>query len=161
MEANKKTFDFHEIKTFEDACKRLGIAPFPCVYPEKGNKESILQADALCKLLVIQKAINNGKWCDKYGWCYYPYWILRPNGEKESMSEYEKQRMGIKPLLSCAFEGIPENSGVRSSFVGSHGAMTSTDYGFPFRFNSEEAALYAAKQFEDLFFKFYGIKDKE
>lgn len=64
------------------------------------------------------------------------------------MSEEEKQRKGIKQLLSCALALI-------------RGAYTVTNYGFPLCFNSEEAALYAAKQFEDLFFQYYGIKVKE
>lgn len=161
MEANKKTFDFHEIKTFEDACKRLGIAPFPCVYPEKGNKESILQADALCKLLVIQKAMNNGVWCDEGGWSYYPFWVLKSKKEMECMSEEEKREKGIRQLLSCASADSTEVSGVRCKAAVIRDVAMFTNCGFPLRFYSEEAALYAAKQFESLFFDFYGIKVKE
>ena len=77
------------------------------------------------------------------------------------MSEEEKQRKGIKQLLSCASAYSAENAGVRCAYASDRGASTSTDCGFPLCFNSEEAALYAAKQFESLFFDYYGIKVKE
>lgn len=122
-----KHFDFHEIKTFEDACRHLGISEnTDLLLTFSGNMEAFSQADVLYKLLIIQKAINNGKWRDEEGWSYYPYWKLYSKDEMESMSEEKKH--------------------------------TSTNFGFPLCFNSEEAARYAAKQFEDLFFQYYGIK---
>lgn len=157
---NKK-FDFHEIKTFEDACKKLGIMKIPSFINSLGDTESCLQANALYKLLIIQKAMNNGAWSDKNGWSYCPYWVLYSKKEIKSMSEEEKQRKGIKQLLSCTIASYSEYSGVRCAGAGIRGAYTDTSCGFPLCFNSEEAALYAAKQFEDLFFNYYGIKVKE
>lgn len=154
-------FDFHEIKTFEDACRRLGISAEPLLVDSLGDTEAFLQAQALYKLLIIQKAMNNGVWRDKDGWSYYPYWVLYSKEEMERMSEEEKQRKGIKRLLSCASADSTEAAGVRCAHAVSRGVNTFTYYGFPLCFNSDEAALYAAKQFEDLFFQYYGIKVKE
>ena len=154
-----KQFDFHEIKTFEDACKKLEIMKIPSFINSLGDTESCLQANALYKLLIIQKAINNGKWRDEGGWSYYPYWVLYSKEEMKRMSEEEKQRKGIRQLLSCAFSNYTE--GVRCADANIRGAVASTYCGFPLCFNSEESALYAAKQFEDLFFQYYGIKVKE
>lgn len=157
-----KEFDFHEIKTFEDACKRLGISKdTQLLMTHNGNTESFLQASALYKLLIIQKAINNGKWRDEEGWSYYPYWKLYSKDEMESMSEEEKQRKGIKQLLSYANSDYAGVARVRCALAIYRGEHTSTNFGFPLCFNSEEAARYAAKQFEDLFFQYYGIKVKE
>ena len=156
-----KQFDFHEIKTFEDACKRIGVSSESLLVDSLGDTEAFLQANALYKLLIIQKAINNGKWRDEDGWSYYPYWVLYSKEEMERMSEEEKQRKGIKQLLSCAFADSAEYSGVRCANTYGRGAFSSTYCGFPLCFNSEEAALYAAKQFEDLFFQYYGMKVKE
>lgn len=161
MEANKKTFDFHEIKTFEDACKRLGISHVNCAYPAKGDVESFSQANALYKLLIIQKAMNNGVWRDKGGWGYYPYWVFYSKEEMERMSEEDEERKDTKQLLSCANAIDAEYSGVRYAYAFYRDILASTNCGLPFCFNSEEAALYAAKQFESLFFDFYGIKVKE
>lgn len=156
-----KEFDFHEIKTFEDACKRLGLPEESLIVESCGVASAYDAANALYKLLVIQKAINNGKWRDKDGWSYYPYWVLYSKEEMERMSEEEKQRRGIKQLLSCAGANDTESAGVRCAYGNNRGADTSTYYGFPLCYNSKEAALYAGRQFEDLFFQYYGIKVKE
>lgn len=156
-----KEFDFHEIKTFEDACKRLWLPAEALTVESYGVASAYDAANALYKLLVIQKAINNGKWRDKGGWSYYPYWVLYSKEEMERMSEEEKQKNGIKQLLSCTIASYAEYSGVRCAVAGIRGAYTDTSSGFPLCYNSEEAALYAAKQFEDLFFQYYGIKVKE
>lgn len=158
MEANKETFDFHEIKTFEDACKRLGLPAEALTVESFGVASAFSQANALYKLLIIQKAINNNVWCDEDGWNYYPYWVLFSKEEIESMSEEERQKKGIRQLRQCAGTWI---SGVCCAHVDGRGAYTYTDCSFPLRYNSKEAALYAGRQFEDLFFQYYGIKVKE
>lgn len=154
-------FDYHDIKTYADACEKLGMKEHLLTGSEGGDREAQRQAQALYKLLIIQKAMNNGVWRDKDGWSYYPYWVLYSKEEMERMSEEEKQRKGIKQLLSCANAYNTENAGVRCTGANIRGAYTDANYGFPLFFNSEEAALYAAKQFESLFFDYYGIKIKE
>ena len=156
-----KEFDFHEIETFADACMRLGISAESLHVDSLGDKEAFLQANALYKLLIIQKAINNGKWRDEDGWSYYPYWVLYSKEEMERMSEEEKQRKGIKQLFFCADVYATESAGVRCAVADHRGESTHADFGFPLCFNSEESALYAAKQFESIFFDYYGIKVKE
>lgn len=153
-------FDFHKIETFADACEKLGMKEHLLTGSEGGDREAQRQAQALYKLLIIQKAINNGKWRDEEGWSFYPYWVLYSKEEMERMSEEEKQRKGIKQFLSCATVYSAEHAGVRCAVANNRGADTATYYGFPLCFNSEEAALYAAHQFEDLFFQYYGIKYK-
>lgn len=156
-----KDFDFHEIKTFADACEKLGgMKEHLLTGSIGGDREAQGQAQALYKLLIIQKAINS-KWCDEDGWSYYPYWKLYSKDEMESMSERGKQERGIRQLLSCADAVNTKSSGVRSALVSGRCADAHTDFGFPLCFNSKEAALYAANQFEDLFFQYYGIKVKE
>lgn len=156
-----KQFDFHEIETFADACMRLGISAESLHVDSLGDKEAFSQADALYKLLIIQKAINNGVWRDENGLEYYPYWVFYSKKDMEHISEEEKQERGIRQILSCTIASYEEYSGVRCAGAGIRGAYKDTSCGFPFCFNSEEAALYAAKQFEDLFFQYYGIKVKE
>ena len=147
---DNKVFDFHEIKTFEDACKRLGLPAEALTVESCGVASAYDAANALYKLLVIQKAMNNDKWRDEDGLSYYPYW-----------SEEKKQKRGIKQLISCAVAFSTECAGVRCATPNARGALANTYCGFPLCFNSEEAALYAAHQFEDLFFQYYGIKVKE
>ena len=154
-------FDYHDIKTYADACEKLGMKEYLLTGSEGGDREAQRQAQALYKLLIIQKTMNNGVWRDEDGWSYYPYWVLYSKEEMERMSEEEKQRKGVKQLFSCANAFNTVYSGVRCAYALYRGANTSTYYGFPLCFNSEEAALYAAKQFESLFLDYYGIKVKE
>ena len=154
-------FDYHDIKTFEDACHHLGISYNTLYRGDGADVEAYKQANALYKLLIIQKAMNNGVWCDKNGWSYYPYWVLYSKKEMERMSEEEKQRKGVKPLLSCVGDVYEKGSGVRSMAAHYSGAFTAAYCDTTFCFNSEEAALYAAKQFESLFFDYYGITIKK
>ena len=162
---DNKVFDFHEIKTFKDACEKLGMKEHLLTGSMGGDREAQgqaqAQAQALYKLLIIQKAMNNGVWLDEDSWSYYPYWVLYSKEEMERMSEEVKQRKGIKQLLSCVPADNTGYSGIRCAGAVIRGALTYTASGFPLCFNSEEAALYAANQFEDLFFQYYGIKVKE
>lgn len=88
---DNKVFDFHEIKTFADACEKLGMKEHLLTGSMGGDRETQGQAQALYKLLIIQKAMNNGVWCDKDGWSYYPYWVLYSKEEMERMSEEEEK----------------------------------------------------------------------
>ena len=125
-------FDYHDIKTYADACKKLGMKEYLFTDSLEGDREAYSQAQALYKLLIIQKAMNNGVWRDKDGLSYYPYWVLYSKEEMERMSEEKKQRKGIKQLLSCANANNTENSGVRCANANNRGANTNTNYGFPF-----------------------------
>lgn len=151
-----KEFDFHEIKTFEDARRKLNWEEL-----QLADKEAQRQAEALYKLLIIQKAINNNVWCDEDGFSYSPYWMFYTKEEIESLSEEDMQRLGMRQIISCAVAPNTAVSGIRYAGMCTRPELIFTDGGFPLRFNSRKAAKYAAKQFEDLFFQYYGIKVKK
>lgn len=155
-------FDFHEIKTFEDACRRLGISSESfLILAYTGDTEAFLRANALYKLFIIQEAMNNGKCCNENDFSYSPYWMFYTKEDIACLSEEEKQSLGIRPIISCVVAPDTGVSGVRCAGVCTRSGLIFTDGGFPLRFNSRKAALYAAKQFEDLFFQYYGIKVKD
>ena len=62
---DNKQFDFHEIKTFEDACKHLGLNSGSLTYPAGGDRDSFLRAWEYYQLLIIQKSINHGVWINE------------------------------------------------------------------------------------------------
>lgn len=158
---DNKPFDFHEIKTFADACEKLGMKEHLLTGSMGGDRETQGQAQALYKLLIIQKAINNGKWCNENGYSYSPYWIFYTKEKFACLSEEEKQSLGIKPIISCVVAPDTGVSGVRCAGVCTRSGLILTDCSFPILFASRKAAVYAAKQFEDLFFQYYGIKVKD
>lgn len=154
-------FSYKSIKTYADACAKLGINADAFNVSGGGNEQAQRQAQALYKLLIIQKAMNNGVWCNEDGWSYNPYWILYTKDEMKCMSDAEKLSKGIKHIQSCTCADLSEYSGVGNLFALNRDSEPTLSMSFPLCFNSEEAALYAAKQFESLFFDYYGIKIRQ
>jgi hypothetical protein len=72
-----KPFHYTDIKTFEDACEKLGITTE--INISSGLKELIVPTVALYKLQVIFKAINNGwipDWNNSNEYKYYPWFTM-------------------------------------------------------------------------------------
>jgi len=123
----EKGFDFRTIKSFEDACKKLGINPEILPQMEGIGAEFVKPVIALYKLIIIFKAINAGwlpDWNNMNQWKYYPWYSVLSSGFGFSASGYNYGR---------TFTGV--------------GSRLCTD--------SSEKALYIAEQFkaeyEDLF----------
>jgi hypothetical protein len=78
-EKKSSKFNFKTIKTFEDACKKLGIESTE-VEIKAAHDEAIKPMKAYYKLVIIFLAINNGwkpDWGNTSQYKYYPwYWVL-------------------------------------------------------------------------------------
>ena len=155
-------YNFREIKSFEDACKHLGISTeLPAQHAGiEYCKEAVEQSLAAYKLMVICKAINNGQQYDEDGYTWFPVYWLYTKKELENMGEDERKRKGIQ-LLSAAYATSTEHAGVRCASAIHRGAYTNAYFGFPLCANSEEKALYLDEQFRSLIYQCYGIKVKE
>ena len=83
-------FDYTKIKSFEDACKHLGIdsnLPSVLLIPEEFRKTVI----AGFKLMIIYKAINNGwkpDWSNYSQGKYYPWFEVLSSGFGFSLASY-------------------------------------------------------------------------
>ena len=124
--------DYTEIKTFEDACQKLGINPEDVkVNLPEGMEADKKALEAHAKLVIIAKALNgdwtpdwnNGKW-DKY----YPWFDMR----------------------SSASGGF--------SFVDFDYWITHSTVGSRLCFASSQIAEYAGKQFESLYKDYFVIE---
>lgn len=83
-------FDYKSIKTFEDACKKLGINPdqLPDVALIEFRKPII----AAYKLMIIYKAINDGwvpDWSNDDEYKYYPWFGILSSGFGFSGTYYD------------------------------------------------------------------------
>ena len=108
---DNKVFDFHEIKTFEDACKRLGISAESLLVDSLGDTEAFLQANAFYKLMIIQKAINGGDFSDKTMCRFYPYWKLYTAEDIEQHTQaYREKVFDLSPVIqkiyTCVFQKL-------------------------------------------------------
>lgn len=155
-------FDYRSIKSFEDACDKLGISKRTPVIPTASEycKEALEQSEAMYKLLVICKAINDGQQYDEDGYTWAPIYYFYTKDELKEMGEERRKAKHIQ-LLSAAHASNAEHSGVRCASAGYRGANTGAAGGFPLCANSEEKALYLDEQFRDLIYTCYGIKVKE
>ena len=84
-------FDYKTIKTFEDACLKLGIDPThlpdTSMIPEEFRKPIV----AVYKLMIIFKAINNGwvpDWSNRDEYKYYAWFWVSSSGLGFSASHY-------------------------------------------------------------------------
>lgn len=160
----KETFEFNyrEIKSFEDACKHLGISN--CVPINRGgfdiDVQAAKQSAAMYKIMVICKAICNGKYTDEDGDILFPIYWFYTKKELEDMGEDERKRQGIQLLSACASSNAG-SAGVCYAYVDSRSANTDAHYGFPLFANSNEMAEYLDEQFRDLIYQCYGIKVKQ
>lgn len=116
-----------KIKSFEDACKHLGLNPndLPVVdmLPEKDRKSII----ALYKLTIIIRALNEGwepDWSNWDEWKYYN-WFYVEKGEDQRSSGFRYD------VANCAFA----NAGTGSRLC----------------FKNIGLAKYAAEQFKELY----------
>ncbi|MGE9312847.1 hypothetical protein ACLOAU_14460 [Niabella sp. CJ426] len=116
------------IKTFEDACKELGIdkIQMELIGLDSGDSESV---ESYIKLIIIAKALNEGwmpDWSDSNQYKYFPW-----------------------------FE---HKSGFGLSYDGCDYWHASTSVGSRLCFKSSELAEYAGKQFGDIYNNYLSIK---
>lgn len=155
-------FDYRTIKSFEDACDKLGISKRTPLIPTAHEycQEALEQSEAMYKLLVICKAINDGQQYDEYGYTWVPIYYFYTKDELKKMGEKKRKEKHIQ-LLSAAPALYSESAGVRCASALARGANTDANSGFPLCANSEEKALYLDEQFRDLIYTCYGIKVEE
>lgn len=120
---SSEKFDYKSIKTFEDACKKLGLDP--AALPDVSNIPEDLRKPIIAnyKLTIIYRAINNGwrpDWSNWDQYKYFPWYRVLSSGFGFSSASY-------------GYDDTDSNVGSRLC----------TD--------TSEKALYIANQFEDLY----------
>jgi hypothetical protein len=123
----KEAFDYTTIKTFEDACKKLGVDPEKLPGVTGLLEEFAKPIIAAYKLMIIYKAINNGwkpDWNNSDQYKYYPWFYVLSSGFGFSTAAYD-----------CV--------------------STSTCVGSRLCTDSREKALYIAEQFEAEYVEYF------
>lgn len=140
------------IKTFEDACEELG-AEHPLVklwtdYPYIGLNSQSEDVVAYMKLRIICAALNEGRepQFTKDEWRYFPWFVLYTQEEIDDMDEDEKSRV-VYRSASGAFAG----GGVACAVAYNDASNAYANIGSRLAFKSRELAIYAGKQFIELY----------
>ena len=136
------------VKTFEDACTVLGIDP-----DEWKKRHLMFDKDVLAylKLRVIAKALNEG-WYPKFTEDerrYYPWLYIITKEEYDNLSAEEKRR-----CVGRASGGANADGGLVYAGARSAASVSNAGNGARLAFSNYDLAVYAGKQFIDIWADF-------
>jgi len=141
-----------QIKTFEDACKALGLA-IPEGLPEmlKPQYEAIIPARyiAQMKLEIITAALNGG-WeyrPEPDVWCYWPWFEFFTKNEMDDMGPEKEKERNVVPVLPGQANGF---SGLAFSLSYYAWSNASSFYGARLAYKTAALAEHSGKQFAEL-----------
>ena len=122
----KGRFNYKSIKTFEDACKKLGIdttkLPDVSMIPAEFSKPII----AAYKLMIAYKAINDGwvpDWNNYSQYKYYPWFRVLSSGFGFSHAGYGYANSG-----TAVGSRLCTNTAVKALFIGKYFESEYKDY---------------------------------
>ena len=136
------------VKNFEDACTVLGIDP-----DEWKKRHLMFDKDVLAylKLRVISKALNEG-WYPKFTEDerrYYPWFYIITKEEYDNLSAEEKRR-----CVGRANNNAYAVGGLVYAYASLASSNSYANYGARLAFSNYDLAVYAGKQFIDIWADF-------
>ena len=143
--------DYHNIKTYEDACEAIGVKPIVrlLVEDEDGHKEEVADIAHLAyiKLCTIARALNNDPDFPRFTkdeYRYTPWFYLYNQKEIDEMDEEDRNRLvlwggsaddGAYCGLACAYSHLAWSSS--SAVIGSRLAVKSSEIAIYLENNSK------------------------
>lgn len=139
------------VKTFEDACIETGTDIQAFNEMTKNLDEHVV---TYMKLSIIVKALNEDDkfpYFTKDEWRYYPYFWLYTKDEYEKMNAKDKEKISRVLFRSCNYAF--SHGGVACANARNDASNAYNYVGARLVFRNRELALYAGKQFIDLYVK--------
>lgn len=139
------------VKTFEDACIETGTDIQAFNEITKNLDEHVV---TYMKLSIITKALNEDDkfpYFTKEEWRYYPYFWLYTKDEYEKMNAKDREK--VSRVLCRSSDNANSYGGVAFAYAWYAASSTNYDVGARLVFRTRELALYAGKQFIDLYVK--------
>lgn len=139
------------VKTFEDACIETGTDIQAFNKMTKNLDEHVV---TYMKLSIIVKALNEDDkfpYFIKNEWRYYPYFWLYTKDEYEKMNAKDREKISRVLFRSCNF--ALRYGGVAFADARYAASSSGGSVGARLAFRNKELALYAGKQFIDLYVK--------
>jgi hypothetical protein len=160
-EAKEKKPVTERVKTFDDACKELGIDAEAIQQQWQDAGITMLDEVAYQKLRIITAALNEG-WEPEFKkdeYRYYPYCILYTKAEIEQKDDEWKDEYNLQLWLGGGTSYDGALCGLASA--PSYYAWSSADARFSARLahKTEELAIYSGKQFTELWANYYTGKE--
>lgn len=139
------------VKTFEDACIETGTDIQAFNEMTKNLDEHVV---TYMKLSIIVKALNEDDkfpYFTKDEWRYYPYFWLYTKDEYEKMNAKDREK--ISRVLFRSYSYAYSGGGVTCAHAWDDASYADSSVGARLAFRNKELALYAGKQFIDLYVK--------
>lgn len=148
------------IKTFDDARRELGrmaengdtvAGDLLCDYESNADNITMPETVAYMKLCIIAAALNEG-WTPKFTtdeYRYFPWFYLYTQEEIDKMDKEKRSRVVLRSSYNAYAYG-----GVACALANSDSSTAYTHYGSRLAFKTRELAVYAGKQFTDIWADF-------
>lgn len=151
-EAKEKKPVTERVKTFDDACKELGIDAEAIQQQWQDAGITMLDEVAYQKLRIITAALNEG-WEPEFKedeYRYYPYCILYTKAEIEQKDDEWKDEHNLQLWIGGGFSSSGAHCGL--AFANSFLAWSNASAHISARLahKTEELAIYSGKQFTEL-----------
>lgn len=160
-EAKEKKPVTERVKTFDDACKELGIDAEAIQQQWQDAGITMLDEVAYQKLRIITAALNEG-WEPEFKedeYRYYPYCILYTKAEIEQKDDEWKDEHNLQLWVGGGSSGNGADCGL--AFAPSDDAWSYAYASISARLahKTEELAIYSGKQFTELWANYYTGKE--
>jgi hypothetical protein len=160
-EAKEKKPVTERVKTFDDACKELGIDAEAIQQQWQDAGITMLDEVAYQKLRIITAALNEG-WEPEFKedeYRYYPYCILYTKAEIEQKDDEWKDEHNLQLWIGGGHSDRGAACGLAAA--PSYNAWSTASAGLSARLahKTEELAIYSGKQFTELWANYYTGKE--
>lgn len=160
-EAKEKKPVTERVKTFDDACKELGIDAEAIQQQWQDAGITMLDEVAYQKLRIITAALNEG-WEPEFKkdeYRYYPYCILYTKAEIEQKDDEWKDEYNLQLWLGGGSSGRGAACGLAYATSTVAWSAASAARSARLAHKTEELAIYSGKQFTELWANYYTGKE--
>lgn len=160
-EAKEKKPVTERVKTFDDACKELGIDAEAIQQQWQDAGITMLDEVAYQKLRIITAALNEG-WEPEFKedeYRYYPYCILYTKAEIEQKDDEWKDEYNLQLWIGGGNSYYGANCGLAAAASFSAWSFANAALSARLAHKTEELAIYSGKQFTELWANYYTGKE--
>ena len=160
-EAKEKKPVTERVKTFDDACKELGIDAEAIQQQWQDAGITMLDEVAYQKLRIITAALNEG-WEPEFKkdeYRYYPYCILYTKAEIEQKDDEWKDEYNLQLWRGGGNSYDGANCGLAVAYSNNAWSIASAYRSARLAHKTEELAIYSGKQFTELWANYYTGKE--
>ena len=160
-EAKEKKPVTERVKTFDDACKELGIDAEAIQQQWQDAGITMLDEVAYQKLRIITAALNEG-WEPEFKkdeYRYYPYCILYTKAEIEQKDDEWKDEYNLQLWVGGGSSSPGAMCGLASAHSNNAWSIASAYFSARLAHKTEELAIYSGKQFTELWANYYTGKE--